>query len=427
MIHCLLVSIWIHGMMRVFGSNVATIGYINTISGARDEFNSLFPPYMRTTDGQINKKMTRLSPEYITKHFYVFQGLREEDIMDGFVYSHHEENLEAEQEAFEMNKEVIRLQRRCSMRENNGSPMEGPSHQLSRPWGPQEGVNENQMRRAQAERLREDDGRLEILSPPKDWSSGGTTRQQMGEWIFSQKRARPENRHLDSKSAHYQTLTIEEVMEQLTSHYYQRVPNRESSPFWRSWMDVQVGQSESNRVWAQGKTIRGPENRFIASCPFLPLPSIDSLESYNPSELRQMCIMSDDDFERRENIRLGKRPVREDKAQGLLKKQRREERLWDETGKHQSKLVMILEPPSRVTDIHRRPDQGMGVRDESNSSVNNVSKHPRYGVDLPYPTRGYGKDINLLIDSLGKAMEDRNRMTVDAPNAFPVTDSSSKD
>ncbi|CAI9104951.1 OLC1v1003751C1 [Oldenlandia corymbosa var. corymbosa] len=72
-----------------------------------------------------------------------------------------------------------------------------------------------------------------------------------------------------------------------------------------------------------------PSNTMVPSCPFSPLPSIDSLNLYNCSELRRLGLGTEEKLERRAEIRKGKRPVQCDGGadQKIQKKYRHEEQL----------------------------------------------------------------------------------------------------
>ncbi|CAI9094669.1 OLC1v1030447C1 [Oldenlandia corymbosa var. corymbosa] len=81
----------------------------------QDDHNCLFPPCMRMTDGELNKKNTRLSSDYISNHFYVFQGMQEEDIMDGFTYSTLAESSDLSPVLPPIDRELLRNRRRYVM------------------------------------------------------------------------------------------------------------------------------------------------------------------------------------------------------------------------------------------------------------------------------------------------------------------------
>ncbi|CAI9118064.1 OLC1v1019579C1 [Oldenlandia corymbosa var. corymbosa] len=81
----------------------------------RDEQSNLFPMYMRMTEGQVNKKSTQLSPEYIHKHYHVFRVMREEDILDGFVYSNQLDGNSGEQAHISFDLELIKNHRRYAV------------------------------------------------------------------------------------------------------------------------------------------------------------------------------------------------------------------------------------------------------------------------------------------------------------------------
>ncbi|CAI9106944.1 OLC1v1006195C1 [Oldenlandia corymbosa var. corymbosa] len=157
---------WNEELEQYLNASIDLCGRDKNVAYGRDEGNSFFLSCIRMMDGELNKKTTRLSPEYINRYFYVFQGMREKDIADGFVYSLRGENSESDPEPVMVETERIRLQRRCAVRQvghdlredpmqvdtsesekmqqggwtncydwSNGPPIEGPSRQLSRPWG----------------------------------------------------------------------------------------------------------------------------------------------------------------------------------------------------------------------------------------------------------------------------------------------------
>ncbi|CAI9104952.1 OLC1v1003752C1 [Oldenlandia corymbosa var. corymbosa] len=81
----------------------------------------------------------------------------------------------------------------------------------------------------------------------------------------------------------------------------------------------------------------------------------------------------------------------------------------------------LLEKWVREEESKKRPRTVIEVESprDSNSSVNNEPKRLK--------GRGYGKDLNWLIEHLGQVMDERNQKTAIVANAFPVTMLSSED
>ncbi|CAI9093911.1 OLC1v1029513C1 [Oldenlandia corymbosa var. corymbosa] len=231
----------------------------------RDENSNLFPQYMRMTEGQLNKKNTRLSPEYINKHFYVFKGMGEVEILDGFVYSSQLDRNKVESAHISFDLELVRNHRRYAV-QNVGHDLTSNDNMLIDSLVPREDAprmlqvvlaetmdrrqwrltetrfctdhpKEQPLRQGRnsnwaATREHRCQGRNYWRMsepgwlPAEDGSDSGTTGQRMGQWFFSRNNESQEyslmsQNPIDKAGLQsprpFQRLTATEVMDQLVT------------------------------------------------------------------------------------------------------------------------------------------------------------------------------------------------------------------
>ncbi|CAI9101089.1 OLC1v1038335C1 [Oldenlandia corymbosa var. corymbosa] len=406
-------------------------GREKNVAYGKDDGINLFSPYMRMTDGQINKKSTRLSQDYINRHFYIFQ-------------------------------EVIRLQRRCAVRQvghdlredpmqvdtpepekmqpgwkngfdrNNGPLTERPSRQLSRPRETQNSTPTNIItNRSIRDRAYMSERRVWIdpqdKQPVQHVDQGEYRSIMLGEMIFSQNRASLLYSSPSPKIAPFNLRLAEEIMDQLITCEGQRGLNvtsgleaRKYCSTWSKWIESRLGP----KIFDKCGLVDSRKELIVSRC-------------YD--NLQEMSFISEEKVEMMEQIRLGKRPVQEGEGvdQKQMKKRRYEKRMWDEAGCRPVAPVRIRKPSPRSSerrwggspskgatgrckflldgwakerDLKKRARTMIEIESswDSNSSVNDAPKCQKCALKESDRGRGYGKDVNWLIERLGKAMEERN-------------------